>query len=115
MRYTQAVKSRAKASRVRAPRQQGPRTTLRLPGDLAELAERDARARGLSRNDVLIQFVRLGAEQSARMSAIEARAQKRFAAWRSKSRPRKSTDFPTAEAWATAVARWRAPKLEKKQ
>jgi hypothetical protein len=45
----------------RAPRSEGPRTTLRLPAALAASAERLARELGISRNDALLRLAARGA------------------------------------------------------
>jgi len=65
---------------VRAPRSEGPRTTLRLPEALAAVAERLARELGISRNDALLRLATRGARLFEQEQRIAARRAKRWAA-----------------------------------
>ncbi len=106
MRYHSIV---ARAVRARAPKQRGPRTTLRVPEELARIAERRGKDEGLSRNDVLIRFALIGAQQTERMDALRDRAERRLAAWRSRSRTKAASGFLTPSEFEAAMRLWRQP------
>lgn len=95
------------AARARAPKQRGPRTTLRLPEELARLADRRGKDEGISRNDVLVRFALIGAEQTARMEALKARAERRLAAWRTRSRSKSVSGFLAPSELESALRLWR--------
>ena len=63
--------------RTRSARTQGPRTTLRLPANLARLADAIARSEGATRNEALVQLALLGAQQRTRLEATAALAKRR--------------------------------------
>jgi hypothetical protein len=65
---------------VRAPRSEGPRTTLRLPQTLAEAADRLARELEISRNDALLRLATRGAQLYELEQSIAARRHERWAA-----------------------------------
>jgi len=65
---------------ARAPRSEGPRTTLRLPVSLADVADRLARELDISRNDALLRLATRGARLYEREQSIAARRQERWAA-----------------------------------
>ncbi len=95
------------AARVRAPKQRGPRTTLRLPEELARIAERRGKDEGISRNDVLIRFALIGAEQTERIEALKARAENRLAAWQSRSKAKSVSGFLAPSQLEAAMQLWR--------
>lgn len=65
---------------ARAPRSEGPRTTLRLPRSLAEVSGRLARELNVSRNDALLRLATRGAYLYEIEQSIAARRQARWAA-----------------------------------
>lgn len=65
---------------ARAPRSQGPRTTLRLPPSLATITDHLARELDVSRNDALLRLATRGARLYEREQSIAARRQERWAA-----------------------------------
>ena len=67
-------------SSTRAPRVEGPRTTLRLPAALADVANRLARELDISRNDALLRLATRGARLYELEQGIAARRQQRWAA-----------------------------------
>ncbi|MDO8210541.1 hypothetical protein [Conexibacter sp. CPCC 206217] len=67
-------------SEPRAPRSEGPRTTLRLPDELAAVAEQFADELGISRNDALLRLATRGARIYTQEQAIAARREARWAA-----------------------------------
>lgn len=96
-----------RTARPRAPKQRGPRTTLRVPEELARIAERRGKDEGLSRNDVLVRFALIGAEQTERMDVLRERAERRLAAWRSRSRTKAVSGFLTPSEFEAAMRLWR--------
>ena len=73
-------RGRAAQPPARAPRSEGPRTTLRLPDALAALAERLARELDISRNDALLRFATRGARLYEQEESIAVRRAERWAA-----------------------------------
>jgi hypothetical protein len=71
---------RSEQVRPRAPRSEGPRTTLRLPASLAGVADRLARELDISRNDALLRLATRGARLYELEQSIAARRQERWAA-----------------------------------
>jgi len=65
---------------ARAPRSEGPRTTLRLPDALAAVAERLARDLDISRNDALLRLATRGARLYEQEQSIAVRRAERWAA-----------------------------------
>jgi hypothetical protein len=65
---------------ARAPRSEGPRTTLRLPPALLDVADRLARELDVSRNDALLRLATRGARLYELEQSIAARRQQRWAA-----------------------------------
>ncbi len=66
--------------RRRAPGSGGPRTTLRLPPDLAEVADRLADALHVSRNDAVLRLAKRGADLYERERQIDEVREQRWAA-----------------------------------
>lgn len=65
---------------ARAPRSEGPRTTVRLPDALAAVAERLARELDVSRNDALLRLATRGARLYEQEQSIAVRRAERWAA-----------------------------------
>ncbi len=107
MRYHYGMARQVRAARTRAPKQRGPRTTLRVPEELARIAERRGKDEGLSRNDVLVRFALIGAEQTERMDVLRERAERRLAAWRSHPRAKAVSGFLTPSEFEAAMRLWR--------
>jgi hypothetical protein len=66
--------------RQRAPRRTGRRTTLTLPAELVEAAERTAAELGTTTNDAIVRLAERGAATQARRERIEELAAERTAA-----------------------------------
>ena len=64
----------------RAPRTEGPRTTLRLPKALVEVADKLAHELGVSRNEALIRLATRGASLYELEQSIAVRREQRWAA-----------------------------------
>jgi uncharacterized protein DUF2188 len=64
----------------RAARAEGPRTTLRVPEDLAAVADRMAAELGISRNDALVRLAARGARQYEMEERVALRRAERWAA-----------------------------------
>jgi hypothetical protein len=64
----------------RAPRSEGPRTTLRLPDALAAVADRLADDLGISRNDAILRLATRGARLYEQELGIAVRRAERWAA-----------------------------------
>jgi hypothetical protein len=79
MRYDRDMPD-ARKKRSRAPRSEGPRTTLRLPHALAVVAERLSHELGISRNDALLRLAARGARLYEEEQAIEQLRAARWAA-----------------------------------
>jgi hypothetical protein len=77
MRYRHGMAHRPHA---RAPRSEGPRTTLRVPDDLAGTAGHLADELGISRNDALLRLATRGAQLYEQEQSIEVRRAERWAA-----------------------------------
>lgn len=78
-----------------------------MPEELARIAERRGKDEGLSRNDVLVRFALIGAEQTERMDVLRARAEWRLAAWRRRPRAKAVSGFLTPSEFETAMRLWR--------
>jgi len=65
---------------ARAPRSEGPRTTLRLPDTLAAVAEHMARELDISRNDALLRLATRGARLYEQEDRVAVRRAERWAA-----------------------------------
>lgn len=65
---------------ARAARSEGPRTTLRLPPVLVDVADRLGQELGVSRNDALLRLATRGARLYEQEQSIAARRQERWAA-----------------------------------
>lgn len=64
----------------RAPRSEGPRTTLRVPSSLAQVADRLAKELEVSRNDALLRLATRGARQYEQEQRVAALRERRWAA-----------------------------------
>jgi hypothetical protein len=80
MSETRKVPNRDVRATSRAPRSEGPRTTLRVPTPLAETVEEMARELEISRNDALLRLATRGARLYERERGIAARRAARWAA-----------------------------------
>lgn len=69
-----------RTTKRRAPRSEGPRTTLRVPDALAETAARLADEVGISRNDALLRLATRGARLYEQERGIAMRRAERWAA-----------------------------------
>lgn len=67
-------------SQRRAPRGDGPRTTLRLPQSLARIADQLAKDLEVSRNDAVLRLATRGAQLFAQEQKIRERRERRWAA-----------------------------------
>ena len=89
----------------RAPKRDGTRTTLRIPPELVELADRLAHELKISRNDALIRLALDGAARLDRAREIEAIRQARWAALVATHAGRGGPDaeYPSLEEMREAV------------
>lgn len=88
---------------ARAPRSEGPRTTLRLPDALAAVAERLARELDISRNDALLRLATLGARLYEQEQSIAVRRAERWAAVVPGAIHIDHADFPSPEEARDAI------------
>jgi hypothetical protein len=88
--------------RRRARRYDGPRTTLRLPAELAALAEEVAREQGTTPNDALVLLALEGAQLYTRRRELERTAQARRRAFVESFPPATST-YPSLEEMQEAA------------
>ena len=89
------------ASTRRAPRSQGQRTTLRIPGTLAATVDRLASELDISKNDALLRLAARGAHAYEREKRIDDLREERWAAVL--STVGEPADFPSAEEVRDAV------------
>lgn len=82
MRYRGSMHETSRQISSRAPRSDGPRTTLRVPDTLAEVADHLAGELGISRNDALLRLATRGAQLYEQERLIETRRAARWAAVR---------------------------------
>jgi len=87
----------------RAPRSEGPRTTLRLPDELAAVAGRLARELEISRNDALLRLATRGARLYEQEQSIAARRAERWAAVVPGVVDLEGADFPSPEEAREAI------------
>lgn len=87
----------------RAPRSEGPRTTLRIPTFLAEIADRLAEELEVSRNDALVRLATRGARQYAQEQRISELRERRWAAVLPGIVDIDQADFPSPEEAREAV------------
>lgn len=106
---TKSTRARGSGTAQRGKRQDGPRTTLRLPKTLVEVAERFGQREGITRNDAVVRLAEVGALQQERLDQVAARSGKRLSAWR---RREATGRFPTADELATAVSLARSESSE---
>jgi hypothetical protein len=93
----------------RAQRSEGPRTTLRLPDALAEVAERLARELGISRNDAVLRLATRGAQLYEQERTIAERRAARWAAVVPGSVDLDAAAFPSPEEMRAAALHARTP------
>jgi len=96
----------------RAPRSEGPRTTLRVPAALDEAADRLADELGIARNDALLRLATRGAEIYEGERLVEARRAQRWAAVVPGVVDIDQDGFPSPEESAKAVL---APRLDEQE
>jgi hypothetical protein len=101
-RTAQGTRTRSPAGR-RAPRSDGPRTTLRLPRWLGDAADRLAAELGISRNDALLRFAARGARLFEAEAAIAQRRAARWEAVIGDLPDLSDTEFPSTEEIGHAV------------
>lgn len=96
---------------ARAPRSEGPRTTLRLPDALAVAAEQLAHELDISRNDALLRLATRGARLYEQEQSIAARRAERWAAIVPGDIDIDRTDFPSTREVQDAIlsSRGQAP------
>jgi hypothetical protein len=87
----------------RASRTEGPRTTLRVPEELARTAEALARELRVSRNDALVRLATRGARQYERERRIAEQRDRRWHAVLASLGNENEADFPPAEVARAAV------------
>lgn len=90
---------------ARAPRSEGPRTTLRVPAQLAESADQLARELEISRNDALLRLATRGAHLYEMEQLIASRRHERWAAVVPGVVDIALTDFPDPQEARDAVLR----------
>jgi hypothetical protein len=106
---------RKPGSAPRAPRRQGPRTTLRVPDDLAETVARYAEAHRTSTNDALIRLAYEGARGYESMRQIEELARvRREAITRLPDAP-PGTELPSAEETWRAIMAFRLGLVDEEE
>lgn len=92
--------------RPRAPKTEGPRTTLRVPDELVASADRLAEELGISRNDALLRLATRGARIYELEQSIAVRREERWAAVVPGVVDIKAADLPSLdEARAVILAR----------
>lgn len=87
----------------RAPRTEGPRTTLRVPDELAASADRLGEELGISRNDALLRLATRGARIYELEESIAVRRAERWAAVLPGVVDMEAADFPSPEEARAAV------------
>lgn len=87
----------------RAPRSDGPRTTLRLPPWLRDAADRLAAELGTSRNDAVLRFAARGARLFEAEAAIAQRRAARWEAVIGDLSDLSDSEFPSADEIGDAV------------
>jgi hypothetical protein len=91
------------APRSRAARSEGPRTTLRVPDELAQSADRLAAELDISRNDALLRLATRGARLYESEQRVAERRAERWAAVVPGDVGAEAMDFPSPEAARAAV------------
>lgn len=97
----------------RAPRTDGPRTTLRVPASLSAVADRLAAELGVSRNDALTRLATRGAELYEREQSVAATRAARWAAVVPGVIAIERTDLPSADEARAAVLEARDAAADK--
>jgi hypothetical protein len=92
-----------KPAAARAMPTEGPRTTLRVPEELARVAEALARDLSVSRNDALLRLAARGALQYERERRIAELRDRRWGAVLASLGDLSEGDFPPAEEARAAV------------
>jgi hypothetical protein len=87
----------------RAPRTEGPRTTLRVPDELAASADRLGAELGISRNDALLRLATRGARIYELEESIAVRRAERWAAVVPGAVDLEAADFPSPEEARAAI------------
>lgn len=87
----------------RAPRSDGPRTTLRVPSALAQVADQLAEELEVSRNDALLRLATRGAEQYERERRIAGLRDRRWAAVIGEVEEAGAAGLPSPEEATAAV------------
>lgn len=100
------------AATSRAPRSEGPRTTLRVPHSLAEIADRLAQELEVSRNDALLRLATRGARQYEQEQRIADLRDDRWAAVVPGLVDIEHTEFPPVEDARDAVLAARDEAIE---
>lgn len=94
---------RQAARPVRAPRSEGPRTTLRLPDALASVAEDLAGELEISRNDALLRLATRGARLYEQERGVAIRRAERWASVVPGALDEAGADLPSADEARRAV------------
>lgn len=102
----------APRQRSSPPLGEGPRTTLRLPGELAELAAQLGEDLKVSRNDAIVRLATQGAAIYERSLAVQAKRDQRWAAVVPEFVDIDDAEFPSPEEAREAVLESRADLLE---
>jgi hypothetical protein len=97
---------------VRAPRTDGPRTTLRVPSTLVRIADQLARELGISRNDALLRLATRGARLYEQEQQIAERREARWAAVIPGIVDIEDGEFPSPQEAHAAVASTREEAAE---
>lgn len=96
------TKQASRPSRVRAPRREGRRTTLRVPVALESELSRTARELGVSENEALVHLAQIGAVATKRRRDARRVVARRRAAVVGSSRPR-ANEFPSPREMREAI------------
>jgi len=87
----------------RGPTRSGRRTTLTLPADVVEAAERLADELDTSTNDAVVRLARLGAQRQEEIYELEHRVNRRRAALRALSGETEGSQLPDADEARSAM------------
>jgi hypothetical protein len=87
----------------RGPARSGRRTTLTLPPDVVEAAERLADELDTSTNDAVVRLARLGAQRQEAIYELEHRVNRRRAALRALSAETDGSQLPDADEARSAM------------
>jgi hypothetical protein len=106
---------RRPARSPRAPRRIGPRTTLRVPDDLAETVARYADQHRTSTNDALIRLALDGAKRYEYEREVEELARVRGEAIMRLPRAPPDAEMPSGEEIAEAILAWRLGLVDEEE